>query len=319
MLEDDDFDFGIGDGTGFNGGRDGAGGWDGGSDGLFMKIQEMDMPSRHLVNDSSPVTGHSQSSIQAPFSNDISLSPGIMDSQPVDIPVQTLIRTAISTYPMQTMLKSGREATTEAMARLNVWLRTESPPKRIHHRSGPFERKSWSLQGSNHYSRSDQRNWRHGAAGINSAQKATANYSGEVGRSDGKPMNQPEEMQILKPNTNLMQNHSVINATKDKTLSGDKTLGVNLSALKGKAVQSQEAVDEREKKGTMPCSSMGQMEMDQAVLIGPIVLPSPEGKRADQIREEGIQSEGKKGKFSEVVNQSSDAAEVVIPDDLAQS
>ncbi|KAK1563722.1 hypothetical protein Q3G72_031737 [Acer saccharum] len=172
---------------------------------------------------------------------------------------------------------------------------------------------------------------------------------------------------------------------------GDKTLGVNLSALKGKAVQSQEAVDEREKKGTMPCSSMGQIEMDQVVLIGPIVLPSPEGnmnmahitslgssdpshisktnedismtfstqstkspgpnksskkthssvkwkraarcagsnatlgilpqlgKKADQIREEGIQSEGKKGKFSEVVNQSSDAAKAVIPDDLAQS
>ncbi|KAK1555299.1 hypothetical protein Q3G72_024658 [Acer saccharum] len=45
MLEDDGFDLGLGDGVGGDGaGFDGS--RDGGSDGLFMKIQEMDLGPR---------------------------------------------------------------------------------------------------------------------------------------------------------------------------------------------------------------------------------------------------------------------------------
>ncbi|KAK0589625.1 hypothetical protein LWI29_016467 [Acer saccharum] len=58
--------------------------------------------------------------------------------------------------------EEGKEATIEAMARLNVWLRIESPPKRFNHRNRPFKRQSWGNQGGSSYNRADQGNWRSG-------------------------------------------------------------------------------------------------------------------------------------------------------------
>ncbi|KAK4849990.1 hypothetical protein QYF36_002742 [Acer negundo] len=42
------------------------------------------------------------------------------------------------------------------MARLNVWLRTESPPKRFNHHNGSMERCNWGNQGSKYSSRANQ-------------------------------------------------------------------------------------------------------------------------------------------------------------------
>ncbi|TXG66747.1 hypothetical protein EZV62_008022 [Acer yangbiense] len=130
----------------------------------------------------------------------------------------------------------GKEATTEAMARLNVWLRTESPPKRFNQRNGPFNRRSWVPQGSNSSSRSDQGNWRQGArSGL--AQKLSESSFGNRNRIGGKQDSQPGKLHHLEPTKNLMRNDSAIsaiNALKDKTLSEDKTPGVIFSARKGK-------------------------------------------------------------------------------------
>ncbi|KAK0592238.1 hypothetical protein LWI29_015628 [Acer saccharum] len=52
MLEDDGFDLGLGDGVGGDGAGFDGGGGDGVSDGLFMKIQEMDLDSFNHGNES---------------------------------------------------------------------------------------------------------------------------------------------------------------------------------------------------------------------------------------------------------------------------
>ncbi|KAK3219547.1 hypothetical protein Dsin_013517 [Dipteronia sinensis] len=42
-------------------------------------------------------------------------------------------------HPLRDCVELGKKDTIETMARLNVWLRTESPPKRFNHRSGLSE------------------------------------------------------------------------------------------------------------------------------------------------------------------------------------
>ncbi|TXG54198.1 hypothetical protein EZV62_019454 [Acer yangbiense] len=203
---------------------------------------------------------------------------------------------------------AGKEDTTEAMARVNVWLRIESPPKRFNHRSGPFERKSWT-------------------------QKLPESSSGGRKQIGGKQISQTGELHHLEPNTNLMRNDSVINALKDKTMSVNKTSRVAFSVKKGKAVQMPRAVIVKEKKRNQNSLSVGQTEVDRAAVLGstddlsqvsklykvqavgsqmvvdlPIVIGSTEepvqvSKRENQEGEVGIQSEGKKVKISNAINQ----------------
>ncbi|KAK0595694.1 hypothetical protein LWI29_009123 [Acer saccharum] len=79
----------------------------------------------------------------------------------------------------------GKEATTEAMARLNVWLRTDSPPKRVTHRRGPFEKQSWGNKGGRPYNRADNGNWRAGATRKGTGNKPSESYAGDRSRNDG--------------------------------------------------------------------------------------------------------------------------------------
>ncbi|TXG61249.1 hypothetical protein EZV62_012612 [Acer yangbiense] len=163
-------------------------------------------------------------------------------------------------------LGDGKEATTEAMARLNVWLRTESPPKRFNHRSSPFERKSWGHQGESSSG---------GRSGIGSKQRS------QIG-----------ELQHLEPNTNLMRNDSAINAFKEKTLSRDKAIEVKFIVRKGKEVQLPKAVIGKEKKGKFPGLSVGQMMVDQEVVLCPAGEPTQESQmNVDQATVLGISSE----------------------------
>ncbi|KAK0590101.1 hypothetical protein LWI29_022726 [Acer saccharum] len=166
----------------------------------------------------------------------------------------------------------GKEDTTEAMARLNVWLRTESPPKRFHQRNGPFDRRSWVRHGSNSYSRSDHGNWRPGA-GLASAHKLSeSSNTGNRLRNGGGQDSQAGKLHHLEPTETLMRNDSAINAInalKDNTLSEDKTPGVIFTTKKGKAKLPLKSANVKKKKGEQACPLMGQMVVDQNFVLGP--------------------------------------------------
>ncbi|TXG51182.1 hypothetical protein EZV62_023706 [Acer yangbiense] len=54
----------------------------------------------------------------------------------------------------------GKEVTTEAQLRLNVWLRSESPSKRFNLWNGPSRRRNWGNQGGKPHISIGQGNWR---------------------------------------------------------------------------------------------------------------------------------------------------------------
>ncbi|TXG63928.1 hypothetical protein EZV62_010922 [Acer yangbiense] len=52
------------------------------------------------------------------------------------------------------------EVTTEAMLKLNVWLRSEIPPKCFNHRNDSLGRRMWGYQGGKNHGNTGQGNWR---------------------------------------------------------------------------------------------------------------------------------------------------------------
>ncbi|KAK0583918.1 hypothetical protein LWI29_005055 [Acer saccharum] len=60
----------------------------------------------------------------------------------------------------------GKEVITEAQLRLNVWLRSESPPKRFNNRNASAGRRSWGNQSGKPYFSAGQGNWGGEPSGI---------------------------------------------------------------------------------------------------------------------------------------------------------
>ncbi|KAK0579254.1 hypothetical protein LWI29_023440 [Acer saccharum] len=142
------------------------------------------------------------------------------------------------------------------MARLNVWLRTDSPPKRVHNRRGAFERQSRGYQGGRPTNRADQSNWRVGAIGkgqgkitseINPGDRSGNGrvQSGLVGETHCHqhvsrqcgPMGELQDGQVgelhsIEPYNNLLRSDAAINA-----LGGDKIAEFKFAVREEESVQ----------------------------------------------------------------------------------
>ncbi|KAK4854781.1 hypothetical protein QYF36_001168 [Acer negundo] len=97
-----------------------------------------------------------------------------------------------------------------------------------------------------------------------------------------------------------MRKDSTINALRENTLSRDKATEVIFTARKGKEVQLPKTVTGKKKKGKLSGLSMGQMMVNQEVVLGSVEERTREIKEGD----EGSQSEVKKAKVSGVIEQS---------------
>ncbi|KAK0580269.1 hypothetical protein LWI29_000129 [Acer saccharum] len=117
-----------------------------------------------------------------------------------------------------------REDTTEAMARLNVWLRAESPPKRFNPRSQPFERQSRSFQGGKFFTRSEQGNWRPGVSGISPVIRSSDNSTGVRLNTVNTARGQVDVLHGIESTPHSMRIDAAFMASGSKTQSGKRGL-----------------------------------------------------------------------------------------------
>ncbi|KAK0588128.1 hypothetical protein LWI29_034774 [Acer saccharum] len=146
------------------------------------------------------------------------------------------------------------------MARLNVWLRVESPPKRFNHRSSPLDRQSWSNQGVRFFNRSEVGSWRPGASRHRLAHSFPANSSGDRSNIVIKGKGQVGDVQCLEPHKHSMRMDAAFNSSGNMALSGGQTVGVNLTAGNGK-LQQDAIMKGKNKEG--PAIRVGPMKVDQ--------------------------------------------------------
>ncbi|KAK0607213.1 hypothetical protein LWI29_011412 [Acer saccharum] len=188
----------------------------------------------------------------------------------------------------------GKEATTEAMARLNVWLRTDSPPKGVNYRQGSFERQNWGNKGGRPFSRADQGNWRVRAIWKGTGKKPSESHAGgrsgnfgirtspmgepsqaDVIRQDGQvgemQVRQVGELQSLEPSKNSMRNDATINS-----LGGGKIAEIQFTVGEEQQIQAGKVVLQplltNQGNGLGPSGETGQVKemlVDLPTATGP--------------------------------------------------
>ncbi|TXG49402.1 hypothetical protein EZV62_025277 [Acer yangbiense] len=189
----------------------------------------------------------------------------------------------------------GKEATTEAMARLNVWLRTDSPPKRVNYRRGPFERQSWGNKEGKPFSRADQGNWRAGTIWKGTGKKPPESHAGgrsgnfgiiiglvgemqghqNVSRQKGQVLQggQVGVMHSLEPCKNLMRNDAAINIS-----GGDKITEIKFSEGEEQQFQARKSLESSQAKElglSGEAAQVNNMQVDLPIVSGPTREPSP--------------------------------------------
>ncbi|TXG48304.1 hypothetical protein EZV62_027598 [Acer yangbiense] len=189
----------------------------------------------------------------------------------------------------------GKEATTEAMARLNVWLRTDGPPKRVNYRRGPFERQSWGNKEGKPFSKADQGNWRAGTIWKGTGKKPPESHAegrsgnfgirtGLVGEMQGHQNVSKQEGQVLQgrqvgvmhslePCKNLMRNDAAIN-----TSGGDKITEIKFSEGEEQQFQAGKSLESSQAKElglSGETAQVNNMQVDLPIVTGPIREPSP--------------------------------------------
>ncbi|TXG57174.1 hypothetical protein EZV62_018487 [Acer yangbiense] len=128
------------------------------------------------------------------------------------------------------------EVTTEAMLRLNVWLRSESPPKCFNHRNDSLGRRMWGYQGGKNHGNTGQgnwrprRDWRRTDSGgpknpVGARSRMVEKLTGQVG---GGVLN-------IEPIKSSMGKEKLINASGDKAESRASSAGKNLMEVDNSA------------------------------------------------------------------------------------
>ncbi|KAK0582498.1 hypothetical protein LWI29_026224 [Acer saccharum] len=113
----------------------------------------------------------------------------------------------------------GEESIREAQLRLNVWLRSESLPKRFHHRNAPAGRRYWGNQSGKPHFSTGQGNWRVGTSWKKPVEGGPERIPGN--RSwwkDGQLKSQVGASTSIEPNNSSMGKESPINTASGKLL-----------------------------------------------------------------------------------------------------
>ncbi|KAK0579016.1 hypothetical protein LWI29_019721 [Acer saccharum] len=113
----------------------------------------------------------------------------------------------------------GEESIIEAQLRLNVWLRSKSPPKRFHHRNAPAGRRYWGNQSGRLNFSTGQGNWRAGESWKKPGDGGPERISGN--RSwwkDSQLKRQVGASSNIEPNNSSMGKASPINTASGKLL-----------------------------------------------------------------------------------------------------
>ncbi|KAK0602463.1 hypothetical protein LWI29_033644 [Acer saccharum] len=175
------------------------------------------------------------------------------------------------------------------MARLNVWLRAESPPKRFNQRSS-FQRQSWGNQDGSYFNKADRGNWRLGTqwkgtgkpisdilsggrtsnASKTKEQVANLQRIGDVSTNSkigGLSVEGVGVLQSLEPYKELMGKDATLNA-----VGGDKIAAVNFSARREILDRSVKGARVKEKK----VQQLPPLVSNLVVGIGLVVGPSGE-------------------------------------------
>ncbi|KAK0574424.1 hypothetical protein LWI29_023529 [Acer saccharum] len=170
----------------------------------------------------------------------------------------------------------GEEAITEAQLRLNVWLRSESLPKRFNHRNDPSGRRNWGNQGGKSHISDGPGKWRSGTYWKKPIDGESEKQS--VNRSrwkEGKLRYQVGELLNLEPNNRSIGKGTAINVSQVKSLAGDNSVDALLNADKAKRKLQMKgiSINEGKDRDTLPIIVMNLMEVDtlagQAKVLGP--------------------------------------------------
>ncbi|TXG66754.1 hypothetical protein EZV62_008029 [Acer yangbiense] len=133
---------------------------------------------------------------------------------------------------------------TEAQLRLNVWLRSESPPKRFNHRNGPSGRRNWGYQGGQQHINASQDNWRSGPSWSKHDEGGSERQSGN--RSWWKDTKLRSQIGI-EPNKSIGKGET-INASSGKSLTGVNSAAGKPSAAQGRKPSKTEGISINEGK-----------------------------------------------------------------------
>ncbi|KAK0578682.1 hypothetical protein LWI29_014345 [Acer saccharum] len=114
------------------------------------------------------------------------------------------------------------------MLRLNVWLRSESPPKRFNHRNDSLGRRMWGYQGGKNHGNMGQGNWRPRGDWRRTDQEGPEYPAGDRSRTVKKLTGQVGGVLSIEPITTSRGKGKLINASGEKAVSGASSAGSEL-------------------------------------------------------------------------------------------
>ncbi|KAK0601645.1 hypothetical protein LWI29_026071 [Acer saccharum] len=136
----------------------------------------------------------------------------------------------------------GNEAITEAQLRLNVWLRSESPPKRFNNRNNHPGRRNWGNSGGRSYSNTGHGSWRPGESERDSGNRSWWRSS--------KLKSQAGDKLSLEPINSSMGKGVGVNALGGRTLTGDMPADGKIPAAQVRKTSQMKGISINEGKTT---------------------------------------------------------------------